>query len=34
MPKSTTVIDTRVSTTSAYSDYVNPQWVALLERWV
>src|SRR6202795_3747634 len=30
MPKSTTVSDTRVNTATAYSDYVNPQWVALL----
>src|SRR6202051_3673597 len=31
MPKSTTVSDTRVNTATAYSDYVNPQWVALLD---
>ena len=31
MPKSMTVVDTRVSAASSYSDYVNPQWVALLE---
>jgi ornithine--oxo-acid transaminase len=31
MPKTTTVVDTQISTASSYSDYVNPQWVALLE---
>jgi ornithine--oxo-acid transaminase len=31
MHKSATAIDTQVSTASAYSDYVNPQWVSLLE---
>ena len=31
MHKSTTLVDTSVSTTTAYSDYVNPQWVALLD---
>jgi len=31
MPKAMTVVDTQVSTSSAYSDHVNPQWVALLE---
>src|ERR1700723_985776 len=31
MPKSTAVVDTQVSSGSSYSDYVNPQWVALLE---
>src|ERR1700688_3314774 len=30
MPKSMTVSDTQVNTATAYSDYVNPQWVALL----
>src|SRR6202166_1888810 len=30
MPKSTTISDTQVNTATAYSDYVNPQWVALL----
>ena len=31
MHKSTTLVDTSVSTTTSYSDYVNPQWVALLD---
>ena len=31
MPKSMTAVDARVSASSSYSDYVNPQWVALLE---
>jgi ornithine--oxo-acid transaminase len=31
MPKSMTVVDARASASSSYSDYVNPQWVALLE---
>jgi ornithine--oxo-acid transaminase len=31
MPKSTTMSDTQVNTATTYSDYVNPQWVALLE---
>jgi hypothetical protein len=31
MPKAITVVDTQVSASSAYSDYVNPQRVALLE---
>jgi len=31
MPKSMTVVEARVSTASSYSDYVNPQWVALLD---
>src|ERR1700731_3188573 len=31
MPKTTTVVDTQISSASSYSDYVNPQWVALLE---
>ncbi len=30
MHKSASAIDTEVSSASAYSDYVNPQWVALL----
>src|SRR6202790_5847420 len=31
MHKSATAIDTQVSRANSYSDYVNPQWVALLE---
>jgi hypothetical protein len=31
MSKSATAIDTQVSAASSYFDYVNPQWVALLE---
>src|SRR6202163_4010691 len=31
MPKSMTVVDAHVSASSSYSEYVNPQWVNLLD---